>query len=169
MSDGWIGVDLDGCLAEYHGWNGGLIGAPVPAMVERVRHWLAEGRDVRIFTARVGCQGGYSEESEREANELFAAEQRAQIEAWCLRYVGRKLPVTCQKDFRMVELWDDRCVRVRPNVGLPCCDLGDGNFYALLGDKALAVVNHYFYNGTHNEESARLMAELAHVLWTGKE
>ena len=33
---GWIGVDLDGTLAEYHGWNGGAIGEPVPAMLARV-------------------------------------------------------------------------------------------------------------------------------------
>ena len=55
MSRGWIGVDLDGTLAEYNGWQGPAnIGAPIPAMVERVKAWLEEGRDVRIFTARVG-------------------------------------------------------------------------------------------------------------------
>lgn len=40
---GWIGVDLDGTLAEYGGWKGAdHIGAPVPAMLARVRAWLAD-------------------------------------------------------------------------------------------------------------------------------
>jgi len=54
---GWIGVDFDCTLAEYHGWNGGELGPPIPAMVERVKAWLAEGREVRIFTARVAETG----------------------------------------------------------------------------------------------------------------
>lgn len=68
-------MDLDGTLAEYHGWNGG-IGKPIPGMVRRVKAWLAEGLEVRIFTARVSPRGGYSEESGREADEQFVAEQR---------------------------------------------------------------------------------------------
>ncbi len=51
---GWYGVDLDGTLAHYDGWMGPTeIGPPISKMVHRVRRWLAEGRDVRIFTARV--------------------------------------------------------------------------------------------------------------------
>lgn len=50
---GWIGVDLDATLAEYHGWGDGSIGQPVELMLRRVTGWLAEGREVRIFTARV--------------------------------------------------------------------------------------------------------------------
>jgi len=50
---GWIGVDLDGTLATYGGWKGpDDIGAPVPAMMKRVKRWIGEGREVRIFTAR---------------------------------------------------------------------------------------------------------------------
>ena len=37
---GWIGVDLDGTLAEYHGWQGiEHIGEPIPKMMARVRRW----------------------------------------------------------------------------------------------------------------------------------
>lgn len=55
---GWIGVDLDGCLAVYHGWEGAeLIGDPVPDMLERVKNWIAEDYDVRIFTARIYTDG----------------------------------------------------------------------------------------------------------------
>ena len=46
---GWIGVDLDGTLSTHDGWGDGSIGEPVPAMVQRVREWLAEGREVRML------------------------------------------------------------------------------------------------------------------------
>ena len=50
---GWIGVDLDGTLAHYDGWYGPAhIGEPVPSMLQRVKSWLDEGVEVRIFTAR---------------------------------------------------------------------------------------------------------------------
>lgn len=101
---GWIGVDLDGTLAEYGGWQGAdHIGAPVPLMLARVKEWLARGIEVRIFTARVALD---------EDGSVVAS-----IEAWCEEHVGQKLAVTCQKDYGMVELWDDRCVQVIPNTG----------------------------------------------------
>lgn len=106
MSDGkahagWIGVDLDGTLAEYHGWRGpDHIGDPILAMATRMWEWLKEGRDVRIFTARA-C----------------VPDQVPPIKEWCLKHFGRVLPVTNAKDFAMVELWDDRCVQVIPNTG----------------------------------------------------
>lgn len=101
QAGGWIGVDLDGTLAYYDGWRGPEhIGKPVPAMAKRVRAWIAEGRDVRIFTAR--------------ASEL---EQVRFIHAWCEKHFGVRLPVTNIKDFGMAELWDDRCVQVQPNTG----------------------------------------------------
>ena len=52
--DGWIGVDLDGTLAEYDKWVSPThIGKPILRMVKRVQKWLAEGRQVKIMTARV--------------------------------------------------------------------------------------------------------------------
>ncbi len=102
-TSGWIGVDLDGTLAHYGGWHGAdHIGAPIPAMVARVKAWLADGVAVKIFTARV-CDG--------------SAETLAFIEAWCEIHIGQVLPVTNQKDYGMVELWDDRCVQVEINTG----------------------------------------------------
>lgn len=99
---GWIGVDLDGTLAEYHGWNDGAIGEPVPAMRDRVKEWIENGLQVKIFTARV-CSGD--------------AEQIALIKQWCKQHIGQELEVTATKDFAMIELWDDRCVQVEPNTG----------------------------------------------------
>jgi len=116
-ASGWIGVDLDGTLAKYGSWNGGQIGEPIPAMVERVKKWLADGVEVRVFTARVGWGAGYSAESGRSDDEKFAEEQRALIEAWCEQNIGQKLKVTAVKDFLMVELWDDRAVQVVMNTG----------------------------------------------------
>ena len=108
MSEGWIGVDLDGTLAEYLGWQGmGHIGEPIAPMVERVKAWLAVGKDVRIFTARV-CSGQSQEEID-----VFLREYTR----WCFRVFGRQLPVTCEKDWKMIKLWDDRCVSVIPNTG----------------------------------------------------
>lgn len=103
---GWIGVDLDGTLAHYEGWKGvEHIGAPVPAMLGRVKAWLEEGREVRIFTARVALPAQ-------------ADEARDHITAWCAFHIGRELVVTHEKDLAMYELWDDRCVQVVPNTGL---------------------------------------------------
>lgn len=109
MSEGWIGVDLDGTLAEYLGWQGmGHIGEPIAPMAERVRAWLAVGKDVRIFTARV-C----SIQSQEDID-IFLREYTR----WCFRVFGRQLPVTCEKDWKMIELWDDRCVQIMPNTGI---------------------------------------------------
>lgn len=105
---GWIGVDLDGTLAQYDGWKGPEhIGEPIPRMVERVKAWLAEGKDVRIFTARV-C-------SSQPGNTGLKA--MAAIQRWCDTHIGHALAVTSEKDWSMIELWDDRCVQVVPNTG----------------------------------------------------
>lgn len=106
-NSGWFGVDLDGTLAEYHGWNGGLIGDPIPKMALRVRSWLAQGVDVRIFTARAS-----------DLNELRRERSVKEIQDWTEQHFGRRLPVTATKDFAMVELWDDRAVQVIPNTGM---------------------------------------------------
>lgn len=114
---GWVGVDLDGTLAYYDGWKGETqIGPPIPEMVARVRRWLEEGREVRIFTARV-AGGALNLDGSRHD----IANVRACIEAWAEKHIGTRLQVTCVKDFGMVELWDDRCVRVIPNTGRRCC------------------------------------------------
>jgi len=120
--NGWIAVDLDGTLAEYHGWvNTFHIGEPIPLMVERVKKWLAEGMDVRIFTARVdggevaGAAGDVDEETVQRYRDVAAITEM--VQDWCEKYVGRRLPVTNKKDYGMIELWDDRCVQVVPNTG----------------------------------------------------
>jgi len=118
-ASGWIGVDLDGTLAHYDGPKGpDHIGAPIMAMVNRVKTWLAAGKAVKIFTARVGAQGGTSAEGNTD-DEAFAAKQRILISQWCQTHIGQALEVTATKDFAMIELWDDRAVQVVPNTGIP--------------------------------------------------
>ena len=110
--NGWIGVDLDGTLAEYEGWKGAdHIGKPIPLMVERVKQWIAEGKEVKIFTARVSSNNPIRQESENN------------ITKWCKEYIGRVLPITAEKDYGMIELWDDRCIQVVPNLGIAVQDL----------------------------------------------
>jgi len=105
---GWIGVDLDRTLAEYHhGMDPYTIGDPLPEMVNRVKSWIAEGKDVRVFTARVAPA-----EDGRDFERVVAA-----IEVWCYINIGHVLPITCTKDHGMVELWDDRVVTVEANTG----------------------------------------------------
>jgi hypothetical protein len=102
-TDQWIGVDLDGTLAEYNDWiDISHIGKPIPLMIERVNGWIAEGKKVKIFTARV-TQG---------------PEAVRYIHEWLVTQGLPKLDVTNVKDFNMVELWDDRCVSVVTNTGM---------------------------------------------------
>lgn len=98
--EGWLGVDLDGTLAEYHGWDGGKIGDPIPEMLERLKVVLKRGGRIKIMTAR--------------GNNLDSIEQ---IQDWCEQHGLPRLEVTNAKDFKMVELWDDRAVGVEGNTG----------------------------------------------------
>jgi hypothetical protein len=103
---GWIAVDLDGTLSRWVG-NGEIIGPPIPRMVARVRHWLSQGKDVRIFTSRIS----HKDPEKREAV------TRA-IETWCESHIGQKIPVTNVKDFHIDAIWDDKAIRVMKNTGL---------------------------------------------------
>ena len=120
-SSAWIGVDLDGTLAEYHGWQGiDHIGKPIPMMAERVRKWIKFGpEEVKIFTARV-CrpQDGYTVE------EIVSI-----IQDWTEDHFGVRLEVTNQKDFDMIELWDDRARQVEPNTGRTTLDILADSWY----------------------------------------
>jgi hypothetical protein len=105
---GHILVDLDATLSVYDGWKGvEKIGEPIPKMVERVKKWLQEGKDVRIFTARVNPN--------QDKAKLVSA--KYWIQKWCLEYIGQELPLTCEKDFETITIWDDRCVQIIPNTG----------------------------------------------------
>lgn len=98
---GWIGVDLDKTLAHYEPpFDPMKIGAPVPAMLNRVLDWLNAGQEVRIFTARASVP-----------------EHVAPVIEWCKEHLGREIPVTNIKDYAMLKLYDDRAVQVEENTG----------------------------------------------------
>ena len=99
----WIGVDLDGTLARDLGsTRGDEIGSPIEPMLARVQKWIAEGRTVKIFTARAS-----------------SPRQVVAIKEWLASCGLPDLEVTNVKDQRMIELWDDRCVQVTTNLGEP--------------------------------------------------
>ena len=110
---GWVGVDYDGTLRfrDILGTSGKR-GDPIAPMVERVKLMLREGKDVRIFTARVSKKPG------RYAGLARHPEiERLDIELWCLLTFGRVLPVTNVKDYDCDEIWDDIAVSVELNTG----------------------------------------------------
>ena len=72
-----------------------------------MKAWIIEGKDVRIFTARV-CMS----QSKKDFTTAYEA-----IAAWCRKYIGKELKITAEKDWKMIKLWDDRCVSVIPNTG----------------------------------------------------
>ena len=101
----WIGVDLDGTLANQVD-TADTIGTPVPRMLRFVQDLLAAGEDVRIFTARA-----WPPDSPGSAKRI------AQVQSWCQVHLGFRLPVTCVKDPDMHLLYDDRAVGVVANTG----------------------------------------------------
>ena len=105
----WIGVDLDGTLAEYNGWvSPEHIGPIIEPMKKRVLDWLEEGScEVKIFTARVA--------GDREG--MPPVTSKIIIQQWLVNNGLPRLQVTNVKDFHMVELYDDRAVQVVFNTG----------------------------------------------------
>jgi hypothetical protein len=104
----WDGFDLDKTVAFFDTWKGPThIGAPIPAMIEKIKQTIAEGRIAKIFTARVSY-------TDPRVNE----ECRKAIKAFCLEHVGVELEVTNIKDMGMRNLYDDRAWRVLENQGV---------------------------------------------------
>ncbi len=102
QSKPWVGVDLDGTLAKWEaGSFDGSIGEPVPAMLNRVRAWLAVGLTVKIFTARAADPT------------LIPG-----VRQWLSQHGLGDLEITNAKDMDMVEMWDDRAVSVVRNTGV---------------------------------------------------
>ena len=101
MTTGWIGVDLDGTLAEYderHGLE--RIGRVSVPMLRRVQQWLEQGREVRIITAR----------ATDPALRVF-------VKPWLREHNLPPLEITDSKDCNLLQLWDDRAVQVELNTG----------------------------------------------------
>ena len=140
---GWYGFDLDGTLAVYDKWEGiNHIGEPVKPMVDLIKRMHAEGKVVKILTARVAprkipdiknnpYRGIPSPDYTRIDNAgiglatflgaMYARETwgaREFIIDWCLKNLGFFPEITHEKDHLMLELYDDRVKQVVPNKGI---------------------------------------------------
>lgn len=138
----WYGFDLDGTLAKYDGWKGiDHIGEPVKPMVDLIKRMRAEGKVVKIMTARVAPRANaeykdrekcappdYVMEADRSDYVIPWAENmylsldkwgaREFVIDWCLKNLGFLPEITYEKDHLMLELYDDRVKQVVPNEGL---------------------------------------------------
>lgn len=113
-NSGWIGVDFDGTLATYDGWKGiDHVGEPIETMCDRVRRWLRQGKNVKIFTARVHGIGTKL----LNGQTVTERDVKKPMEEFCVREFGQVLEITNVKDFGMIELWDDRAIQVEFNTG----------------------------------------------------
>jgi len=106
-------VDLDSTLAHYEGWSSPYdIGAPVKPMVDRIKKLIKEGKEVKIFTARVSEEGPYGLRPRHELDKT-----RDVIRKWCKAHLGKELDITNKKTFHTVQIIDDRCLQIVPNTG----------------------------------------------------
>lgn len=96
-------VDLDGCLAFYDGEFHGpeCIGEPIPAMMRRVKLWIQQGKEVRIFTARAADE-----------------ENIKPIEQWLRDNGIPGLEITNVKKHDVALILDDRARQVVCNKGI---------------------------------------------------
>lgn len=98
----WVGVDLDGTLAFMPEGIKGIpfIGKPIPKMLARVKEMLAEGKTVKIFTARA-----------------YDKKNIPAVKKWLKTHGLPNLAVTNVKDPGMTQLLDDRAVAIHRNQG----------------------------------------------------
>lgn len=128
----WIGVDLDGTLATYDKWvNWNIFGEPIKPMVDRIKIWIKEGKEVKIFTARVAFDTDICVLSGEKFTKQMMTEA---IQNWCSEVIPNWRPeITATKDFNMIELWDDRAIQVIPNTGISLAEAHLAEKIALTG------------------------------------
>ena len=107
---GWEGWDLDGTISVYTpgDYNAFVVGPPIPRTINILKRHLAEGKTCKIFTARVNPKTETPERLEKV---------KSVIQAFLRENVGQELELTCEKDYHMYRLYDDRAVQVYPNTG----------------------------------------------------
>ncbi len=99
----WIGIDLDGTLAET-GKDIRGIGEPIQTMIDFLNNLLDEGRyDVKIFTARADSEDGVNA-----------------VKSWLKKHDLPDLEITNQKDRYTAYIFDDIAIRVKRNKGEIC-------------------------------------------------
>lgn len=112
------------------------IGKPIPSRVEQIKQEIAKGTDVRIFSARV------ANDPEGKA--------RAEIEQWSEKNLGKKLPVTNEKDDDLAHFLDDKA-NVTPNANEPfdIPAIPKGKWLGVDLDKTIAFDKHAQPEGNH--------------------
>ncbi|MGQ5525282.1 hypothetical protein ACUHMQ_18750 [Chitinimonas sp. PSY-7] len=98
----WIGVELEGTLAEYNERFPNQIGEPVNAMLLRVKGWLNEGKTVKVLSRRAK-----------------AGSSNYEVNSW-LRNQGLSMLEVVPMEKDMASLWSARAVRVELNDGKLC-------------------------------------------------
>ncbi len=160
MSGKWIGVDFDHTLCRDDG-------SPVEVMVDRVKRWLAQGLTVKIFTARlkhdftgqshkVGCFYEKADQAPIGRTSCIpecafrkygrtVPEAKRIISDWCIQHLECDLEIVCEKEPGMIELWDDRAVRVERNTGqrLSTSSIEEGPTPDIIAERmrCLSIVN----------------------------
>lgn len=110
MNSKWYGFDIDGTIADNsaHTFGMGKIGKPIKPMCDLMKKLHAEGRRVKIFTARLSDVG--SDHSSQQA-------VKEHIWKWCDENLGFRPEITDRKDYKMECLYDDRAKQVVRNTG----------------------------------------------------
>ena len=91
MTQGWIGIDIDGTLAHYDGWRGpDHFGAVIEPMRVRLEQWRQSGVEVRIFTARA-CDPALVPSIQRWLDSLELGD----------------IAITHRKDYHLLQVWDE--------------------------------------------------------------
>ena len=105
---GWIGFDIDGTLAIDlpNRSNDTEIGEPIQPMVDKARELINQGKDVRIFSARAFQPDLYLR------TDVYHA-----IRKWCIKHIGRPLPIVYYKDHNLDWYYDDKAIAVEYNTG----------------------------------------------------
>lgn len=100
LTEGWVGFDLDGTLAEadfHEPYVPTFIGRPIPSVVALARYVLSLDVTVKVFTARV-------------APPIDMVEKREVLHAisdWTKEHIGVALTATATKDRGCLAIVDD--------------------------------------------------------------
>lgn len=76
-------------------------------MCELAKDLISKGINVKVFTARVA-----RDQSEKDLERAHDA-----IARWTKLHLGRALEATAEKDWNMIEYYDDRAIQVEYNTG----------------------------------------------------
>lgn len=122
---GWIAVDMDGTLFEYTEWTKwNEFGKPIELMAARVKLWVSQGKDVRIFTARMPLP--HEQEIEqtcyRTGEKFNGVMMKKAIADHTEKHLGFRMRAQCYKDLYTIEIWDDRAIGVIANSGMTLVD-----------------------------------------------